>query len=1515
MDVFLQSLFAEEGIHSESEEKVRPKKRQRTTAVPAPSPHIAIQHTIVAGGEYARGMLQMPPAQRALEKHTTRQPQHVLAPRFEQNDVTLTPPALKPLAELLAERGNWRGLVSANDAVRQCYAIELFGRAHYTQRNPDATATELEAANLVAAATEEQLAQVLAGHLLPPPIEAPQLLGASRPRQPRSIRLIDPVIGPLFPLVYSAGAGGAAAVVDTDAEVPMTKKKSLQNHFKQADAEAHLQYYLDDPEPDPELPFGLPPAMYPSVAALKQEKDAVRERRERMRARGELTPRVSQEEVNRAYADRYRLPCAKFPAEEMRKPCSCEDACQVHQLARKENKPHCGYNPPTFLLPSQERQMHAALKAGGRARELWLQRPAGPCIECTLHDWTVRTKMYQLWQKPDPHPMNTFFVPVGQNEYGRDALLPTTIEGVRTGIEKHVPAYEDCYRHFDQLEDDSFVLREVNVDFHLSLSQMNACLGVRKARPLAGAHGLCAVPLPRDGAMPATFSSAQAAFGTTFAWLVPFGAATSNHNTTAIALLWRRYARSLAMPLLADRALDPSLLTLQAQGSKQATTDTFSRVPSIWLRHTILNNPRELVTSAPALSPAARAVLYKRAPLLLVRRCAQLLLHLPPGVDIDPLPLLTQIEPLFAVLAAMAFGSFEHTLGALLQLPSQSALVMGPLLYFFEVNAEHAKLTRPLGWTPVNAFDRDDTMRASWLLYSTSLWRQAVALMCEKVLRPWLADTSPCPPTQSKYMEMTQYYSCTHDDMLTLHMALADTNAAVGSDRWFLSFSDPDQPEARLTRVYPQSTRVCCADELPDMLPLMRALNMHYDMPSKKQHTSMRDTIAHNYFKTKPHPCQIRGTDNIEYKAMVTYPPIQDLFMLVIRCSLLGNYPKADGRPPLPARLRINAAFAPIGALTGCPESPARSAEVQNWIKQHPMLMLAMLREHYLYIVEASGSIDMLHGQSRNWHIFKAVVRLSSTQLRRSVASMLLADNGQGRMNWDVLERRIDNKTSQGEIVRWHEKEKDHNTKLFKDTDYGIMLKKMTATERTKDRECVVIDEAAAKAWLAVDGRAEAIHVGAWASAHVTHLRFEDGTVRPAVLTGILKCLGMGEVNYRRLRDWLHASVAYHTSDDNFSKLAWLIYQEDWRDFVLLKLYLRLVEHYTDDVVAFASLEHTRAQIIALRASLSVPGYTATPPTLGYGYFCEGCCKWAHAVVRPSREYLGIPKPTDRWRHRHRRSGAHADGAGPAVVYPPVGRNKRKKPPPPRPWQPRTVFVGDGRAGCMKECAFNPLDGHLYCLRGNVDIAALAAAAAANGDGPDAEFASLLQPMEEDEDEEELDSEDDEDAKDDAGNKSDIARVLLEEFSCRRPLVAVDLVGVYKRLQRRLYGRCCYCGRVCEVLSSNMTNLGLSCGDHALPSEYPLWHPIWRHIKRPAEEQQQQEEVLMPRACVKCGHYDTVNATTLWVYDSLYRLAPVTLCGFHAHCLKPILPAAHLGEQSAPVRLARFLQQLRTLDV
>jgi hypothetical protein len=222
-------------------------------------------------------------------------------------------------------------------------------------------------------------------------------------------------------------------------------------------------------------------------------------------------------------------------------PCALREQCICTRLGMDEGTPNRCYIAPRFFRPSelrtwreQQQQQHSVAP--------------GFCFLDLLKAWTVRVH-HSLMQRHVPaEPINTVAVECGPGEFARDVMLPLEVDGYPTGIEGHVPAFNTARLQYQQVANYS-VLRLVHMDFRLSLSQTNVCLGARKLRPLAGTSAsTVAVPL-----------------ALLVAHTVP---------AAGIAPEWRRFLQSAPRLLLVDRALT----------SPSSDAAASSRVPAVWLR-------------------------------------------------------------------------------------------------------------------------------------------------------------------------------------------------------------------------------------------------------------------------------------------------------------------------------------------------------------------------------------------------------------------------------------------------------------------------------------------------------------------------------------------------------------------------------------------------------------------------------------------------------------------------------------------------------------------------------------------------------------------------------------------------------------------------------------------------------------------------------------------------------------------------------------------------------------------
>jgi len=245
---------------------------------------------------------------------------------------------MKPIEAFIVDRKLWDDpRHTVESSVSQIWAAWAFETAAYMSVNPEATDEQKQAAAVFRATNPEQLNEALQGNSQLPALDTPLLLSA--PKSMRSVQFYDAELGakihsmsapPLPPTEKNTGEENQPA---TRHLTP--KERQLARFHKERKAARLLYYVKYDPEPDPDLPFALPPTEYRSYGTLLHERlEAYRQRQERQTQAAQFMPRVSIEFVTRAYLDDYRRPLHAWPAEQERKGCCNGKACVVHWLAQ-----------------------------------------------------------------------------------------------------------------------------------------------------------------------------------------------------------------------------------------------------------------------------------------------------------------------------------------------------------------------------------------------------------------------------------------------------------------------------------------------------------------------------------------------------------------------------------------------------------------------------------------------------------------------------------------------------------------------------------------------------------------------------------------------------------------------------------------------------------------------------------------------------------------------------------------------------------------------------------------------------------------------------------------------------------------------------------------------------------------------------------------------------------------------------------------------------------------------------
>lgn len=247
------------------------------------------------------------------------------------------------------------------------------------------------------------------------------------------------------------------------------------------------------------------------------------------------------------------------------------------------------------------------------------------------------------------------------------------------------------------------------------------------------------------------------------------------------------------------------------------------------------------------------------------------------------------------------------------------------------------------------------------------------------------------------------------------HLSLLKAMAVAGvrDDSYWL---EPRDGFAGIDSCYPHAYAVACVEELPNFAPLFCFTDLGGDgktnaLPSapsatggrtpQKFNTTLKRTLAHVFItKALPQKCHVRHVASVLLEASKAYPAVMELFRCVLYAMLAGNMPSARNRLSLAARLRIKTVF---GAMN--------NEELIAWVAANKVIVIFILREHFIDLCEAHGAIEELifdvpgrsegdtHARAQ-WLDYKEVVRTSLARVR----DLLSRQVGEGRaVDWEAI--------------------------------------------------------------------------------------------------------------------------------------------------------------------------------------------------------------------------------------------------------------------------------------------------------------------------------------------------------------------------------------------------------------------------------------------------------------------------------------------------------------------------------
>lgn len=192
-----------------------------------------------------------------------------------------------------------------------------------------------------------------------------------------------------------------------------------------------------------------------------------------------------------------------------------------------------------------------------------------------------------------------------------------------------------------------------------------------------------------------------------------------------------------------------------------------------------------------------------------------------------------------------------------------------------------------------------------------------------------------------------------------------------------------------------------------------------------------------------------------------------------------------------------------------------------------------------------------------------------------------------------------------GIVMKYHDAGLKAISKMRKGTWQTIILKEMTSCN-TYYRSLIAFDEPSCVA--ALEAISDALHLTTWATA-------KSG--KPIIDTRWLQALGVSKAGFERIRRWIFEYHIYDVSDHGFVDEIFELYQHRPLDYLILRAYLLLHEHYANERLFFLPIDRVISQTLALRRRFGIPAHADTPPLLGVCYMCDRCESWANPVVEP----------------------------------------------------------------------------------------------------------------------------------------------------------------------------------------------------------------------------------------------------------------------------------------------------------
>lgn len=379
----------------------------------------------------------------------------------------------------------------------------------------------------------------------------------------------------------------------------------------------------------------------------------------------------------------------------------------------------------------------------------------------------------------------------------------------------------------------------------------------------------------------------------------------------------------------------------------------------------------------------------------------------------------------------------------------------------------------------------------------------------------------------------------------------------------------------------PHDTRFTYCGELPDLTGCIDMGNLWYNIRPKGE--TIISALIH-IFVCKPQlqKCQVRNFMRILLRYFKLFPVMEKMIRMIIRVSLLGNYPHATFRPPFHRRIEIEKSY-----------DPGRMEESQfyMWLIENEQFVYYTTKEFYGYTVDQHYAIGKTLEKTSYWKDVRTIV-YEAMDVARSLFSHTLVDENRFA-------------TTEEELKKIHDDSLKFLLKLRK-CGFGFIM----VTEINKINEKKMNSVHAGKGDILEDLVSREVIECMELCARAVSRNLDN-----KIETKWLVCFGISEQGYELFRNLYYEYERLDSADNSIGRKLNKIFDTNPIDFQIIRHYLMMIQENRAMREYWLTADYYRNVVTALRSKYQLFPWQVLSDDADVFYYCPTCKNWANPVV------------------------------------------------------------------------------------------------------------------------------------------------------------------------------------------------------------------------------------------------------------------------------------------------------------